>query len=162
MLSLGRHFFEVPIYRCSPDQHKEETSRRKTKYLAAFEHEIITNPENHDFAEKSFDRNVAYNWEYNEVIGYVRLYSLGTQIRGELWLMRAKRIVRGTKKNIHWIGKSFELDFTQGQSGFDIGMAVLNKLRTLTREKPLVGRYVDTQALSNSMKAINWRSLVGF
>ncbi|WP_292996588.1 hypothetical protein [Nitrosomonas sp.] len=37
-------------------------------------------------------------WKYNEIIGYLRLYLFGNQIRIEYWQVQVKRIVKSRKK----------------------------------------------------------------
>jgi hypothetical protein len=161
-LSIEREFFEVPIYRCSPGQHRIETDREKARYLAPIEHEKESNPENYAFAERRFDKHTRYAWDFNEIVGYLRLYPLGTQIRGELWLMDAIRIRRGTKKKIRWVGKAFELGCKQAESNSDIAMRVLGRVKAMEGEAPCKGRYIDTRSLRNAAFVINWRALVGF
>ena len=41
------------------------------------------NPNNKIFFEEHLSNYFGGIWEYNEIIGYIKLYSIGNQIRGE-------------------------------------------------------------------------------
>ncbi len=41
-------------------------------------------------------------WEFNEVIGHIKLHFLGNQIRGEYWKVNAKRIVKTRSKTLEY------------------------------------------------------------
>ena len=162
MLSLDRHFFEVPIYRCSPEQHLLETECLKARLLEPIQYQKTSNPENFHFFEQLFDSRTRYTWDFNEIVGYIRLYPLGTQIRGELWFMKAKRLRRGMKKKLRWIEKAFELNCSPSESNADIGSRVLARVNALENEAPCQGRYIDTLSLSNVASFLDWGGLLGF
>lgn len=160
MLGLERYFFEVPIYRLSPEAHVAETDHVKALSLSHVEYRA-EDPENYEFFSKLFDTNSRYCWDFNEIVAYVRLYALGDQIRGELWLMKAKRFRRGTKKKLRWLGKAFELSFSSVDSNDHIAGCVLERVIAVGREPPCQGRYIDVQCLKNAAPALDWRALLG-
>ncbi len=102
-------------------------------------------------------------WRYTQAIGWIRLYVLGQQIRGEIWAVDAKRIDREmNKKKFQHLGKAFELSFFPGEdSPAEIYSQVCHALERATKEKPFKGRYIDLEAFQNIGPFINWRGLVG-
>ena len=59
----------------------------------------------HSEVEKEKIRDASYYfkayggaWRYNEIIGYIRIYKLGSQIRSEFWQTNAQKIVKTRKK----------------------------------------------------------------
>ena len=157
----NHYFFEIPIYRCSPDQFVLETENEKVRSLSQIQNQKVSNPENYAFAEQWFDNHVRYPWEFNEIVGYLRLYALGDQIRGDLWFMKAKRIRRGTKRKHHWIGKAFELTCRPVESNEQIGKKVIARVMSVGLEAPCEGRYIDIQCLTGAASALDWRMLAG-
>lgn len=92
---MEKYFFDIPIYRCTIDKHTDELDKEKQKHL---QHLVdlhgpeVKDSRSYEWAEHYFDRERWYPWRYNEIIGWIRLYILGPQIRGELWFLKAKKL----------------------------------------------------------------------
>ena len=59
-------------------------------------------PTQKNAAEDRLRQSYGGAWEYNEIIGYIRLYFFGTQVRGEYWGVNSKRVVRTRKKTLEY------------------------------------------------------------
>lgn len=162
MSGPDHHFFEIGIYRCPIDQHTDELARDKQKYLEPLERIKSVASESYANAGDWFDREHWYPWRYNDVIGWLRLYRLGSQIRGELWFVKAKQITRGLKKHFFYLGKAFELSFHPSQSEEDIRIEVLTELRRVAGERPIKGRYLDLECFLAASPMLRWRAILGF
>lgn len=156
------HFFELGIYRCPIEQHTADLARDKQQYLAPLEKTKSVAPESYANAGHWFNREHWYPWRYNDVIGWLRLYQLGSQIRGELWFVNAKRIVRGAKKRFFYLGKAFELSFYPSQSENEIRTEVFEELKRVALERPIKGRYLDLECFLVAAPMLRWRALLGF
>jgi hypothetical protein len=156
------HFFEIGIYRCPIDQHTDELARDRQKCLEPLERTKSVAPVSYAKAGDWFDREHWYPWRYNEVIGWLRLYRLGSQIRGELWFVNAKRITRGMKKRFFCFDRAFELRFRPSQSEEDIRAEVLAELKRVAGERPIKGRYLDLECFLVAAPLLRWRALLGF
>jgi hypothetical protein len=98
-------------------------------------------------------------WEYNEIIGYIKLHFFGTQIRGEYWGVNAKKIVRTRKKFFEyktWKLAS-EIDLHREPDSSSIFSKILEYLDRCQKE--LKGRYIDTVNLKTIGSYVNWKSL---
>lgn len=162
MISIDRYFFEIPIYRCSPDQHESWLAGEKRKNLQPFEENRDTVPESVAISKQWFDEWHWYPWRYNETVGWVRLYALGAQIRADLWYVKAKRVVRETRKRIFFVGKEFEISFRLTDSDPEIGIAVLEKLRDLKRQSLFRKRFLDLECFEVVAQHLNWKELLSF
>lgn len=162
MSPIEQYFFEVGIYRCPIEQHTEELARDREKYLEPYKATKSLAPESYESAGHHFDRAYWYPWRYNDAIGWLRLYRLGSQIRGELWFADAKRITRGMKKRFFYRDKAFELWFYPSQSEEEIRTEVLTELKRIGCEPPVKGRYLDLQCFLVTSPMIRWRALLGF
>ena len=166
-LKFERYLFEIGIYSCNPDRFFTERKEHLQKHLEWITHQFggITReqaPETFTSAETYFIKKYG-GWRYTQAIGWIRLFVLGRQIRGEIWVVNAKRIDRKmNKRKFQHYGKAFELSFFPGEdSSTDIYNQVCNALDRITKERPFKGRYIDLEAFHNIGPFINWRGLVG-
>ena len=162
MARADRYFLDLPIYRLSLDQHTTEMEAAKKKYLAPLKAHKKAAHESYKTADRWFDHFHWYPWRYNEIIGWLRLYALGTQIRGELWWVKAKRISRGMRKNFFYVGKAFESSFRDKHSNAEIAEEVAKDLKQFAKEKRMRKRTLDLECFKVAAPVLNWRALLGF
>ena len=165
-LEFERHFFEIAVYRCSPDSFHAKRERDTQEHLDW----IARNggpprdqfPDIYKAAAERFVERYG-TWRYNQIVGWVRLYVLGRQVRGEIWFVDAKRIRQDmSKKNFRYYGKAFELSFLPGEdSSAEIYSQVCAALQELCKGRLLRGRYLDLEEFHNVGSFINWRKLIG-
>ena len=96
------YFFDVPVYRLARKRYEDELEKSINKAMCPHEMEQA-------FYEQNPKRAMAFRddmqkiyggcWDYNEIIGYIKMHFLGSQIRGEYFGVKAKRIVK-TRRNI--------------------------------------------------------------
>ncbi len=160
------HFLKIPIYRLSQDLYyderdkfieKEISDSRSSQYVAEFYRQ---NPNEEERDRERLRNKYGGAWNYNEIIGFIELHFVGTQIRGEYWLTKGKRIVRTRKKVFEWKGHKLadEMEIPSNASNekiFSIVQEYLNNCR-----KELKNRYIDTSCLEVLGPYLNWRSLM--
>lgn len=165
-LEFQRYFFEIGIYTCNSDEFYAKRDKELQDHLNWITHQSggVTReqaPHTFETAEAYFVKKYG-GWRYTQTIGWIRLYVLGNQIRGEIWFVDAKRIDREmNKKKFQYWGKAFELSFFSEDSSLDIYNQVCDALEKLTKEKPFKGRYLNLEAFHNAGPFINWRGLKG-
>lgn len=162
MPSADRYFLDLPIYRLTLDQHTAALEEAKKKYLAPLEAQKEAAPESYVHADRWFDAYHWYPWRYNEIIGWLRLYALGTQIRGELWFVKAKRITQGMRKRFFYVGKAFESSFRETHSNEQIANGVEKAIRQFLQERRMKRRALDLECFEVAASVLNWRVLLGF
>ena len=88
--------FEIPIYRCSSEHHAQDLQKiREKNYLEfAGPQNILEFQDFKYFIENAF----CYSWKYNEIVGYLNIYFLGSQFRIEYYYVQNKRINKGIRK----------------------------------------------------------------
>lgn len=168
---MERYFFEIPIYRCAPEKYLAETNEMHEKINRSFDGHRETFP-NYDYSHLIQARFLRqYNpYEYNEVIGWIRLYILGTQIRGRYYFesdpknpeFYKKRIDKGIrKKRFIDCDKAFDISIYKEQTSSAIFTVLLEELERLTKhEVPFKNRYLDLEQLNNIGKYVDWRMLI--
>lgn len=91
------YFMEVPIYRVSEKRFYRDYQRDLEAHLESLwppntPPEILA--ELRPLAEVHFWKRYGGPWQFNQAVGWIRLYLLGNQFRGELWFISAKSLVR--------------------------------------------------------------------
>jgi hypothetical protein len=166
-LAFQRYIFEIGIYPCSADEFYDLRHSELEKHLQWLTDQSGGSTKNEapsTFAHAEIDFMRRYgNWRYSQAIGWLRLYILGTQIRGETWFIDAKRITRTMKeRKFSDFGKTFELEFKfEKISSIDIYKAILLELEELIKEVPYKGHYLDLEAFYNLAPFVNWRQIMG-
>jgi len=117
------------------------------------------NPSQKVAVENRLRKSYGGAWEYNEIIGYIRLYFFGTQIRGEYWAVNAKKIVKTRKKIFEYktwkLASEIELHWETDSSS--IFSQILKYLERCKKE--LKKRYIDTHNLEAIGPYVDWKSL---
>src|SRR5690554_2346937 len=98
------YFLAVPVYRIE-----------ESKYYSDMENDFkksISKTWNDDFCQKNPDlvksnknhHHSSYGggWEFNEIVGYIKLHFLGTQVRGEYWETIPRRKIRTRRKQFEY------------------------------------------------------------
>lgn len=155
-----KFFFEIPIYRCTFEAHTELIAREKDEYLRCIGADPITKPDSYANSVASFDKERWYSWRFNEVVGWLRLYRYGSQIRGELWFVRSKRLLPRGQKNYEYFGKAFELHFSPTDSDDQIATALLDELQKLQGTRQFKKRFIDLECFQTAALLIQWGKLL--
>ncbi len=150
--------FEVPIYRCNEDKYHDDMEKEKARCLGP----LRPFPQSYAAAERRFDENESYPWPYNEAIGWIQISVHGTEIKGELYFVKAKKIRRGIKKCFGWAEELFEIDVFPNDSSTEIYNAICAELDKFRSERPYKKWHLHTEAFRNIGSFVDWRRLVNF
>jgi len=110
-------------------------------------------------SESHFWETYGGPWRFNQVVGWVRLFVLGTQIRGDLWMANAKRLTRAGQRRFRFSGKAFEMSCYEDMASEQIRAEVEERLRSCVRD-PRSGRlHIDLECFRVASQFLDWRSL---
>ena len=146
--------FEINVYRCTKEKHKEQTLKVKNRY---------------DNTVKNIDSILyrtgeIYTYHYNELIGVIVLQPFCSQIRGYLYLEKAERRRYGIRKKkfIPPMGKYMELTIFRDWSSAQIYDELYEELLSICEDikKEYNGAYVDLEAFTNIGQCVDWRKLL--
>src|SRR5690242_19434460 len=97
------YFHDMPVYRLAEEAYYRvrdaeiaafvSDARRGLASSAQREKELTASMEQHDYDKYG-------PWQFNEIIGYVRLHFLGSQVRGEYFSVDSSRLVRTRTKTL--------------------------------------------------------------
>lgn len=166
-----KYFFDVPVYRLARDKYYHEFDTFKARL------DIALCPEDSPYTEEIRARikaeaqsNVAMQdhrrqlyggcWEFNEIIGYIRLHFLGSQVRGEYYGVSKKRIVRTRTKTFDFQTWKLapEVQISCPPTRALILEAIREYLTDCKKELPM--RYVDTSMFEAIADHVDWAALL--
>ena len=163
--------FDIAIYWCDEatfnakydQKSKAERERIKREWEARG---FQLKPEDIDRHERLLWQQLMMPWKYNQIVGWVRIYIFGNQLRGDYWLIEAKRFGPTLKKKrfIHR-GKAFELWLHAKETNKQLFGRMLNRLRKLEevdlKYNPRTRRCVlDLECFESLGRFVNWRRMM--
>lgn len=149
-----RYFFDLPVYRLPEERYYTERNRHVEREVS----EVPISSNQNAYRAHCIER-YGGPWQFNEIVGYVRLYFDGSQVLGEYWRTRRKRLVR-TRKKVFWcVGHKVapEVDIPINPSSADVEAAVNEYVERARSE--LKGRHIDTAGLERLGRFLDWASL---
>lgn len=163
----ARYFFDLPVYRLK----REEYYKQRTAYV-----DNTLFPPNCSFTEERrrrdtedrsenagirdhLERSFGGCWEFNEIIGYIRLHFLGSQVRGEYFSVRKKRIVRTRNKTLEFLTWKLapEVDVEYPHTSENVLHAVRAYINRCKGELP--NRFIDTKRFDAIAEFVDWGRL---
>jgi hypothetical protein len=164
---MPRNFFDVPVYRLPEDRYYANRKRYVdglmyggTPAFAQSQRELYAeHPDLRIADEGRFSIYYGGAWDFNEIVGFIRLHFLGTQLRGELWMVNRKRIVRTRRKLFKYRTHKvvYETDIPPHASNQEIYEQVLKYLQRAAKE--LRPRHIDTTMLETIGPFVDWNAL---
>jgi len=164
-----RYFFDLPVYRLPRDEYyaardahiENSIFRPGTPEEPFLRQQEKSNPHRNDAFRDHLQRTYGGCWEFNEIIGYIRLHFLGSQVRGEYFAVAKKRIVRTRTKTLEYRTWKLapEVEIEPPYGSVEILNAVQKYIRDCKKEIP--ARHIDTVQFDRLAKHVDWESLFG-
>ena len=162
-----KYFYDVPVYRLSRERYYKDMDEYINKHMHSgspshikmMEDFYRKEPAQKRASEDRLRKSYGGAWDYNEIIGYIRLYFFGTQIRGEYWGVNAKKIVRTRKKFFEYKTWKLapEIDLHWEPNSSSIFLQIQKYLERCKKE--LKNRFIDTRNLEVIGPYVDWKSL---
>jgi hypothetical protein len=162
-----RYFFDLPVYRLPRERYYIERDEFVDKALfppksPGREHLLRRdrdNPHVNDDFRDHLERTYGGCWEFNEIIGYIRLHFLGSQVRGEYFAVSKKRIVRTRTKTFEYKTHKLapEVDVEAPHEGQQVLAAVRQYIDACKRE--VQPRHIDAVTFEVLAPFVDWQLL---
>lgn len=164
--------FDVPIYRTAKASYNEDQKSYIDEclydyydYPEPIRSEVVAfHRDNPNSKYRDIDyywRQYGGPWQFNDIIGYIRLYLDGYQVQGELWYVDVKRVVRKPRHKLLLCkntGFGIPVDIPpQSSSGeiFDLIIEYLDSVRSRFKK-----RFIDSSLLETIGPYVDWKSLI--
>jgi hypothetical protein len=154
------YVFELPIYSMS----KEEYKKRQSKLLKAKADELNLTENNPNYYQVIgiLEDNYCPDWEYNQIVGYIKFYFQNYTLMGDFWMIQQNRRKLAIGK------KNFKYVICYPEWGvYSLNKLNNNEINQLFIEKipnDLTGflkkYYVDLSFLIKFGKYINWKDFI--
>lgn len=163
-----KYFYDLPVYRVAKDQYYKERAEyienvifppagKDTSALRKLEAE---KPGLNDFLRNYLENSYGGHWEFNEIIGYIKLHFLGTQVRGEYYASSKKRIVRTRSRTLEFQTWKLapEVDIDLPLTNTTIRKAISDYIQDCRKEIPR--RFIDAALFEAVSPHVDWLSLL--
>lgn len=168
IMSMGlKYFFDVPVYRVDEDSYyrnREEFIEQTlypgdSKFSSELRRLHETEPRMAEAARTRLAESYGGAWKFNEIVGYIRLHFLGTQVRGEYHGIFKRRIVKTRTKTFEFINWKLvsEVEIPIPITDDGIFGAVLRYIEDCKKELPR--RHIDATLLAAVGKHVRWSEL---
>lgn len=168
MTSAERYFFDVPVYRLSEERYYRDMAQHIDDVLFPPEDQLSNtlreldriNPNENDALRGHIAKKYGGSWQFNEIVGYIRLFFLGFQVRGEYFTIGQKNICRTRRKifELKSLNLAPEVEISDFTSNAAILAAVMEYLSNCRKE--LKGKHVDSEMFVNLSRFIDWQAFL--
>jgi hypothetical protein len=160
-------FFDVPIYRVSQDQFDAEFERFIEKQSEGMDQKVVAKQKEYLEQNRQEDglrrdrmlHSFGGPWQFNEIVGHIRLHFLGNQVRGTLWMIDKKRVNRTRKKQFSVLTHKVvaELGIPRRATNQEVYETILKYLNSA--RKKLRRRFVDTRVFERIGRFVDWNAM---
>ena len=158
----NNYFLVILVYRLDRDKYYDQMQNHIDKIFES-DNDIVkkafeNDPNLKTQYESHLRKSYGGSWEFNEIIGYIKLYFYGTQIRGEYWKVNAKKIVKTKKKQFEFENYTLAYELTISDK---TSSGILKTVRTYIENcsKELKNCFLDMSDFDMLAPYINWESL---
>lgn len=158
------YFMDLPVYRLPPEKYQQQMEELLAAQIAEMERfPGYTVSRETRMAMSQHQYETFGPWRFNEVIGYIRLFVLGTQIRGEYFSAEKKRNPLSRRKVFTFrtlkLAPEINLFPPHPNSNAEIFAAVVQYVEDCRGELAKT-RFIDDSVLMTVGPHIDWRALV--
>jgi len=154
------YFFVVPVYRLQEEKYYSEMNSDFEKQISEAWDDSFrqNNPDLVRGWQQHHRSSYGGDWEFNEIIGYIKLYFMGTQVRGEYWSTIPRSKIRTRRKLFEY--KTHKL-YVECEVRETTNEGVLSAVHEylIGCKKQLRNRYVDLREFDALKIHLDWKSL---
>lgn len=157
---LDDYFMVIPVYRVTEDNYFLKMKEDFDNHISSSYDESIRqgDPNLVQKLERTHQSSYGGVWEFNEIIGYIKLFFMGNQVRGEYWSTKPRAKVKTRKKEFEFKAHKLvpEAEISQ-KTNAGILSAVENYLDRCKKE--LKSRHIDLREFNTLKGHIDWLAI---
>lgn len=161
-----QYVFDIPVYRSTSDEFDKEIDMcvtTRVKWIESYGPQ--QRPLNQEMRDRQLHSVIAESggpWQFNQVVGWLRLFVEGSTIGCHLWWVDAKRLNRRMRKKRLYLTTFSDVlgAWFPDQSSSEIFEKLDSRLSDITRRPPYVNRYVDLSVFHRLGPFIDWRGML--
>jgi len=160
-------FFDVHVYRLTKEKYESDQRAFIQREMSAdgdcnVQEMYRCHPDVKRQTENHLWKSYGGSWLFNEIVGFIRLFFLSEQIRGEYFHVEAKKVVRTRRKIFGPLGIEITAPrrIPKKSSNQEIFGHVRNYLSCAQNEGELKKYYIDTSVLEYIGPHLDWNALL--
>ena len=160
------YIFDIPIYLRPESRYYTDLETATTRFLRKMFPSVESPrerfPRQCESIATDFHKTFGGPWDFNQVVGWLRLYVERSAVGGHLWWVDAKRLQTRMRKTFYLVSPSNVLATwikPEDQSG-KIFAETLAQIESLSRQRSYNGRFFDLTAFRNLGPFVDWRGLL--
>ena len=153
---MTKDLFQLHVYRLKKDEYLE----KRDNYVK--ENRILYNKTKMDAIREDDSLAGEYGgaWEYNEIIGYIKIYQWGNKIRCEYWETNSLRKVRTRRKQLERkTDKYCDIFFSKKQTNSEL-IEIIKKAVQHCKNRVGKKRHIDSCVFDTIVYQVNWKKLL--
>ncbi len=148
-----KNLFKIPVYKISEEEYYEKMAN----YIAK------NNPDDNPQFEHHLRKKFGGDWEYNEIVGHIKIYIIGTKIKCEYWETDKKvRVGSRTKTFIKISDRYCESQIFKWQSNDELKSVIIECIEQVKKivTTRIKTAYVDTEIFDILVEHIDWNYIL--
>jgi hypothetical protein len=160
-------FYDIPVYRLTEKQYEarqanhvnKEISNEKQSYFIGKMY--VEDPSQEEQRRTHLRRRYGGPWDFNEIIGWIRLYFYGDQVRGEWWKIDKSTKHKSRHKQFEYREYKFVYEelMDRNITSRKIYRHILNYLARAKADPRVRKHFVDTSVFERIGPHVNWKAL---
>jgi hypothetical protein len=161
-----QYIFDIPVYRLTSDEFDAEIElhlAKRVKWLRSYDSQRRPlSPERRDQQLHSIIADSGGPWQFNQIIGWLRLFAEGRTIGCHMWWVDAKRINRRMRRKRLYLSTFSDVlgAWFPKESSSEIFATLLQRLSEMVGERPYANRYIDLDVFRRLGPFVDWRGIL--
>jgi hypothetical protein len=160
-------FFDIPVYRLAEKEYvrrqakhiNDEIAEEKQSFYVSKLYE--NEPTQEEWMRHHLWKTYGGAWDFNEIVGWIRLYFCGDQVRGEWWRIESMNR-KSRKKQFEYRDHKFVYEelMDRNISSEAIYKHILDYLERSKADDRLKKHFLDTSVFERIGPFVNWKALL--
>ncbi len=154
---IEQDLFELNVYRLKEDDYLEKRFEYIKKKRLKYQKTQIQQQEEDAYLSKMYGGE----WQYNEIIGFLKFYQKNNKIRCTYWETDALRKVKTRKKQFQYITDKFcNTVFFKSYSNKQLIEVMKSSVEHCKGRDEMKNRFIDSSIFDNIVNYLNWKELL--
>jgi len=162
------YIFDIPVYRCRKERYYIEMGEAVEKHKKecfewpGFSRKRKSSRETLSRVEADVRTAFGGAWEFNQIIGWVRLFPENNGLGAHVWFVEGRRLTRKMRKLFRLQAmSSCPLNYSPPPAdSLQIFRDLLKGLEDMAKQRPLKEHYLDLSVLRRTAPFIDWRRMI--
>lgn len=157
----GKRVLEIAVYRKDPEKLVADLNRLYLNRSLTFIPRLTMDELKAHPAYNYFWEGQGNPYPYNQVVGWIVLWTRSDSILGECYAVNGQRINHACKKlPFQWLGRAFDVYVFDDDTDTTIPVKIREEMKLLTKSGTFKNRWIDLEAFDNLAPYIRWCDIV--